>query len=216
MTELTNILNQINADGYTVISNVISVTEDDMKNLNEQIETKPVYIFNQDWDNNDMKRSQTLLNKDGLSFISHLDHFVSEINPTLKMSNWVIIKSDIGCQKQMVHLDYLPTPEFMSAVSGDDKSKIPLLCLVGLMDETYIYIWKNGFYTKEAIKSTKLTLNSGDVLVFRADVIHAGSEYDKRNIGLHCYLDSECVARDEDTTFIVSLDEPELTKLIIE
>jgi hypothetical protein len=30
---------------------------------------------------------------------------------------------------------------------------------------------------------------AGDVIVFRADCIHAGSAYTKENVRLHCYLD---------------------------
>ena len=90
------------------------------------------------------------------------------------------------------------------------------------MDNTFIHIWEksiemlNETYSEEPLKSNKLLLNAGDILVFRSDMIHAGSEYTEQNIRLHCYLDSSYVIREENTTFIIKLDSPELSKYIIE
>ena len=48
-----------------------------------------------------------------------------------------------------------------------------------------------------------LLLEPGDAVVFRADVVHAGAEYDSENIRIHCYLDSPLVPRDPNRTFII-------------
>jgi len=219
---MSDMLNTINSTGYIILKNVISINEDDITNLEKQINTDKVYIFNDDWDSNDKKRYQKVLNEDDISFIPQLNNIINDINPILQKSNWVIIKSEIGCKKQMAHLDYVPTPEFNTIINGFDKNKIPLLVLTSLMDNTYIHIWDksidiiNGCYTGEPIKSSKISLNKGDVIVFRSDVIHAGSEYDVENIRMHCYLDSPFLCREEDTTFIIKLDSPNLSELIIE
>lgn len=216
------VINKINTTGYIIIKNVISITENDIKIIEKQIDTNKVYIFNQDWDDNDKKRMQTDLNEENLSFISILNDTINSINPLLKKSNWVIIKSEPDCHKQLAHLDYIPTKNFNEIINGQDKYIIPLLVLSSLMNNTYIHIWDksieimNGSYNGEPIKSNKILLDKGDILIFRSDIIHAGSEYEIENIRLHCYLDSPFIDREIDTTFIVSLDSPELTKIIIE
>ena len=35
----------------------------------------------------------------------------------------------------------------------------------------------------------QLTLNCGDMLVFRGDLVHAGAAFDQLNVRLHAYLD---------------------------
>jgi len=215
------ILNAIHTTGYCILKNQLKVSSADLSELFAQINHSSVAIFNHDWDNNDKKRMQRVLQKEKIGFIHALDDVVNRINPNLTQSTWVIIKSDAGCKKQMAHLDYVPTAEFSSVVKND-TSFIPLLVLVGVMDNTYIHIWENSIaitnetYDGPSVPSTKILLNKGDVLVFRSDVIHAGSEYDELNIRLHCYLDSPKVARDEDTTFIISLDAPATNKIIVE
>ena len=222
MLNIEEMLKVINSTGYIIIKNIISINTDDITNLEKQINTNKIYIFNDHWDNNDKTRYQTVLNEDSISFIPQLNKIINSINPLLQKSNWVIIKSEIGCKKQMAHLDYVPTPEFNKIVNGFDKNRIPLLVLTSLMDNTYIHIWDksidiiNGSYTGEPISSSKILLNKGDVIVFRSDVIHGGSEYDTENIRLHCYLDSPDLCREDDTTFIIKLDAPELNSLIIE
>jgi hypothetical protein len=52
--------------------------------------------------------------------------------------------------------------------------------------------------------STILNLNKGDILIFRADLVHAGSDYDELNIRLHTYLDSPDVQRDNNRTYLIS------------
>ena len=218
----TEMLNTINKTGYILLKNIIPIMEDDIKYIENQINLSHVFVFNQDWENNDKKRLQTELDEHNLSFITNLNDMVNSINPALHKSNWVILKSQPGCHKQMSHLDYVPTPAFNEVINGDDKSKIPLLVLVSLMENTYLDIWENsielmnGSYDGEPVKSTKMLLGKGDVLVFRSDVIHAGSEYQHENIRLHCYLDSPFINRENDTTFIVSLDSQELSRLVIE
>ena len=46
--------------------------------------------------------------------------------------------------------------------------------------------------------ATEVKLNAGDVFVFRGDLLHAGGEYVKRNIRVHCYVDSPCAPKKRD------------------
>jgi ectoine hydroxylase-related dioxygenase (phytanoyl-CoA dioxygenase family) len=40
-----------------------------------------------------------------------------------------------------------------------------------------------------------LALDAGDILLFRSDLVHAGSAYTEDNLRLHAYLDSPFVKR---------------------
>ena len=212
----------LHSNGYIILKKAIIVTNDDIHNISEQINNSNTYVFNNDWIYNDKKRIQTDLKEDNISFMPELNKIIDNINPLLKASKWVILKSEPGCHKQMAHLDYIPTIDFDGVINGIDKNKIPLLILTSIMDNTFIHIWEksiemlNETYSEEPLKSNKLLLNAGDILVFRSDMIHAGSEYTEQNIRLHCYLDSSYVIREENTTFIIKLDSPELSKYIIE
>lgn len=85
--------------------------------------------------------------------------------------------------------------------------------ITALMDNTFIYVWNKSINLINLediesnfpiIKSTKLNLNKGDVLIFRADLIHAGSDYINENIRLHVYLDNPLLKRDKNKTYIIS------------
>jgi hypothetical protein len=61
-----------------------------------------------------------------------------------------------------------------------------------------------GIYKGEPITPTRVSLDAGDVFVFRADLVHAGGDYHSHNIRMHCYMDSPAVHRDPNRTFIIS------------
>ena len=184
--------NNIHKNGYHIYKNMCHAIDQTglMDHLNKQIDSKyggP--IFN--GVKNDKKRLQSTLrcNNSMISeFIENLEENIYELLPSesrLYFSNWVILKSLNGCNKQQPHTDY--NVENIKNITDFDC--VPLLVLVGLMDETYLDIWdSNGIHKK-------LVLDKGDVLVFRADMIHAGSSYEKENIRIHAYLDSPLVKR---------------------
>lgn len=62
---------------------------------------------------------------------------------------------------------------------------MPLAAIVALQDGTRLHVWSFDTGKEEAV-----TLDEGDVIVFRGDLGHAGSEYDEENWRLHIYIDS--------------------------
>jgi ectoine hydroxylase-related dioxygenase (phytanoyl-CoA dioxygenase family) len=40
------------------------------------------------------------------------------------------------------------------------------------------------------IKMQRIEMKKGDILMFRGDLVHSGSKYEKSNIRLHCFMDS--------------------------
>jgi hypothetical protein len=58
---------------------------------------------------------------------------------------------------------------------------------------------------KAAIKT--VTLNAGDVVLFRGDTIHAGAAYEKTNIRVHTYLCPESMDIEPDTHIVPVLQD---------
>lgn len=61
-------------------------------------------------------------------------------------------------------------------VKNSDE-KMPLACLVALMDDTAFDVWPGAIRFDESrkIKSLQERLNAGDMLVFRGDLVHGGA-----------------------------------------
>jgi hypothetical protein len=180
----------IHKNGYHIYKNIGDI--DDLLGflLNKQVDSKyggP--IFN--GAKNDKKRLQSTLRckkKIITKFIERLEENIYKVLPSnsrLYFSNWVILKSLAGCDEQQPHTDY--NVETIKDIT--DPTCFPLLVLMALMPETYLDIWDlNGIHRK-------LVMDEGDVLIFRADLIHGGSSYEKENIRIHAYLDSPIVKR---------------------
>ena len=46
-----------------------------------------------------------------------------------------------------------------------------------------------------------LTLNAGDLIIFRGDLSHAGAAYEEDNVRVHVYIDSPLYPREPGETF---------------
>jgi len=192
---------------YTIYDNVFQSNDKILEDLKLQLQHAGP-IFNSK--KNDNKRCQcnlkiTKTNKD---LVETLTKFIKTLNPELTPSSWVLIKSKPGCKEQLAHIDYENTEEFQKCIN--EGKNVPLLVLVALQPNTYIYLWKNSSkiiqetYKGEHVLPTKLELKEGEILVFRADLVHAGSDYEEENIRMHCYLDSPVVKRNKNRTYIIS------------
>jgi hypothetical protein len=138
---------------------------------------------------NDKKRIQSNLSRKPAvidDFIDELETTIYELLPAdspLSFSNWVILKSTEGCERQRPHTDY--DPELISRV----PRVIPLLVLVSIMPDTYLDLWDaNGNHER-------VSMDAGDILIFRADTVHAGSAYQRENVRIHVYLDNPMIQR---------------------
>lgn len=126
-------------------------------------------------------------------------------------SAWALLRSLPGCARQAAHADYVPTPALCRA----SDAEMPLAVLVALQDETTLDVWPRsirciGADTEELahyplIQRHTVALSAGDVLVFRGDLVHAGSAYDAENVRLHMYLDSAHVPREPNRTWLIDV-----------
>ena len=73
--------------------------------------------------------------------------------------------------------------------------------IVSLQDGTQLVVYP---FDKEG-KMVELTLDAGDIVIFRGDLIHSGAAYDTCNISLHLYIDSPRAPhqRDAEATYAV-------------
>jgi hypothetical protein len=214
-------MENLHTNGYAILKNAISIPESMVGDLLDQIEKKGGPIFNSS--RNDNKRLQCNLkpNKEYSHIIRKIEKNVQEINPLLIPSKWAIIYSKIGCKKQLAHLDYENCEEFQNVIKEDNKT--PLLVIVAVMPGTAVYLWEGsvqviqGIQPSNTCKGTKIMLDVGDILVFRADMVHCGSDYDQPNVRLHCYMDSPFLARNPNRTWIISKHADEnIKKLFVE
>ena len=135
-------------------------------------------------------------------FKNKVKEFVKEkISKKLIADEFVVIKSLPGCQHQAPHFDY--DPKRFKDIKNED---VPCGLIIALMDNTMLTVWRKAFAIHDLDKEQKFhpkiyKLNKEDCLVFRGDTVHAGSAYEKGNIRIHCYLDSDKVMREFNHTW---------------
>jgi len=180
--------NNVYIRGYHVFKNKIHIHPEVLTALQKQVDGKTGGpIFN--GAKNDKKRTQSNLSRKPAvldEFIDELETTIYDLLPAdspLSFSNWVILKSTPGCERQQPHTDY--DPELIRRA----PTHIPLLVLVSIMPDTYLDLWDaNGIHER-------VSMDAGDILIFRADTVHAGSAYQRENIRIHVYLDSPIIHR---------------------
>jgi len=176
--------------GYHVFKNKIPVHPTVLTALKKQVDSKTGGpIFN--GAKNDKKRIQSNLSRPPAlldEFIDELETIIYDLLPPdspLSFSNWVILKSTEGCERQRPHTDY--DPELIRR--APNHKDIPLLVLVSIMPNTCLDMWDaNGNHER-------VSMDAGDILIFRADTVHAGSSYQRENVRIHVYLDNQMIQR---------------------
>jgi hypothetical protein len=148
---------------------------------------------------NDKNRMQLSVDKiDGAAmarFKQVLTERLSGVLPQHKVSSMVTLLSKLFCKAQLAHTDF--SPKTLLDVLLDDN-KMPLACLVVLMDGTVFDVWPGAirFDKNRDFKPMHLKLREGDVLIFRGDLVHAGAAVGAvENVRFHAYLDVEGVVR---------------------
>ena len=102
-------------------------------------------------------------------------------------------------QQKPVHAD--SCEPHSHAEDGAPWGDAHLSMIVSLQDGTQLVVYP---FDKEG-KMVELTLDAGDIVIFRGDLIHSGAAYDTCNISLHLYIDSPRAPhqRDAEATYAV-------------
>tara|TARA_E500000331_G_C17270003_1_gene718879 strand:+ start:5160 stop:5822 length:663 start_codon:yes stop_codon:yes gene_type:complete len=156
------------------------------------------YIFNNK--NNDKRRIQSTLfsNKYVKQLKEDIYYFLKNnnlISDNLYINRSVILKSFENCKRQQAHCDYLPEKNYINLLKNEIED-VPLVIIISLQDNTKIDVWSESINwmineKKTNINRETIELMKNDIFIFRSDLIHAGSEYNKSNIRIHMYLDNK-------------------------
>lgn len=141
------------------------------------------------------------------------------VGTALTLGEAVVIKSEPGCQRQAAHTDHVPSLQLQRLVYGD-PTRLPLAVLVAVEEGTTLEVWPSSIalstrVTDAALPAaplphTTLKVPTGSAVVFRADLVHAGSAYAAQHRRLHLFLESAAFAREYNTTFIIHDSDPTL------
>lgn len=192
----------LHTDGYEIRKGWFPISPEFTEQVNATLE-KAGPIFN--GARNDGRRRQATF---PLRYARALHEKLSCAFPDHMVGGLVALESLPGCGRQAAHCDYVPTPELLA--TRDEE--IPLLALIALEPHTRLDVWpashriiRGAPHTRSTSPSLRKTLDlePGDLVIFRADLVHAGSAYDRRNIRLHAYLDSPAVPRVPNRTWVI-------------
>jgi ectoine hydroxylase-related dioxygenase (phytanoyl-CoA dioxygenase family) len=234
----------LNYNGFFHLTNTLKITDETFAELIDISDKKSDIIFNHNEKSksNDFKRKQINITERLLEKSPNISRLLEDVAsqtndlfPHLQMNDWVIIKSLPGCKNQASHTDYQPSEEM------EDESKIPINIIVALQDKTYINIWprshrlickdlvntegisswdlmsdaeKNSY---KKINMIKVEMKKGDLLLFRGDLVHSGSNYSESNIRLHCFMDpKDNFYRSPNKTWIIHKHASEYLRNIID
>jgi hypothetical protein len=195
----------LHRDGYAVLRNWITVPERELTAFQKRAaDADP--IFNGPGRNDHRRRQLTLRPRDGTWLGTVRDRLATEFGTTGHTpTGFVLLASDPGCARQAAHQDYVPDDTLLST----PDCSLPLLFLLALEGDTALDVWPGshrfrGADTTERIDRTTLRLEPGDAVLFRGDLIHAGSAYETApNCRIHVYLDHPAVPRAPNRTWIV-------------
>lgn len=213
VSEVSDIKARLNEDGYVLLKKIAMVPDRVQKYFFKLAENNARVIFNHNEKSNtdDRKRTQKKINRKSKyvdNFMKTVDNQLVTMFPNLKINDWVLIKSYPGCKDQAAHTDYPPSDDMT------DESNIPVNAMVAIQDSTFVRVWPkshrlicNDLYDDKGkntwdemsiqeyesfqkIRPYKIQFDRGDMLIFRGDLVHAGSSYADSNVRMHCFLDN--------------------------
>lgn len=167
---------------YKVYKKVFTFTPEIEKYIIEKSK-KGTPIFNNKYDN-DKKRIQYDIEEDTVGITNQLQKIVNDHGYKGIVNDPVIIKSLSYCKRQQLHTDY--------DVEKIKMNEYPHGIIVGCSDGCRFIVGTSKKY---------IHFDKGDVIIFRGDTVHAGSEYYTENIRLHAYIDVPTHERIKNETF---------------
>lgn len=202
--------------GYKVFKAAVKITDPLLQETIKRSEdADAIFNHNEKTPRNDHKQRQCKLtanksSKNMKEFMQRLNGFLSDnVSKVLTPAPWFVIHSRPNCQDQAAHCDYVPNPSLGTV----PDERMPLAALVSMMPGTTLNVWPKSIRLSTlnealveqipSIKCRVVKLNAGDMIVFRGDLVHAGSSYKKDNYRLHTFLDSDAVERKPNSTWIV-------------
>ena len=190
---------------YVVCRAVLPVSEEQFEAFRERFKStsrSATKIFNTGRTGERTSRIQTPIHHERMAtratsqhsiihgLMERLNRIVQVLLPSHTARNWVVLESLPECLEQHPHHDFVED-EVLEAVSKYGESAMPYAIVFALSDNAILYFWDNDTSSKRTEH-----LFQGDLVIFRANTIHAGAGYaDGHFARLHCYADSHYVKR---------------------
>ena len=132
--------------------------------------------------------------------LNSINGFLSRAYPYNTACDWSVLESLPDCGEQLPHRDYHGAP-FLGA-GPFDVSYAAILCIT---DGGYLKVYN---CSSEGISQELIELSRGDLVVFRGDLIHAGTASVNGHFArLHAYLDSESIKHDTTSELVDITDQ---------
>lgn len=212
---------ELHSQGYTIVKSLMGHADTGflLHAVTAYVDdrgTEPIFNYNPEINRSDRRRRQInmpIALRRGIA--ERLDALIGRTS-----NDFVILESRPGCQIQAAHTDYVPDDALRS--TSDDT--VPLLAVIALQPATTLEVWPASHRLIRRTRLTRvtpkiarhtITLGTGDVIIFRGDLVHAGSPYAARNIRLHAYIDHPTVPRPSNRTWTIERHAPPLTRAAI-
>ena len=215
-------------DGYIILdysrSSSVFLKEKDQTKAVDDVLDYGEFIFNNDLEGGigDMSRLMRICEFDNLPgrATKLASGKLLKTFPHLKRGTAAFLLSLEHGHDQMPHTDigagyaYLEEEKGRILKAYSDEGKVPLSVIMAFEDPGFLFIWPgshNVLWSKEegAKRSQawgqRVKIPRYSALVFRQDLVHAGSSYVSKNLRLHFYLDLDVLdyQREANTTFLV-------------
>jgi hypothetical protein len=196
----------LHVDGYQVVRKVFTPTPLFLNYVKRQSSRHSVEIFNgQRGKRNDLRRRQTPLDLRVRCVKSALTKIEAEIRTrglvggAADYNSWVIVESLKGCARQRYHTDY-----DLAKLAALTDEEMPLGVIVVLETKTTLHVIPKSIHgAGEQYPPIVIQATPGDVICFRGDLVHAGSDYPSRsNIRMHAYVHSPQFRRLDNATYL--------------
>jgi len=155
-----------------------------------------IALREQDW----FKHTKNKMPSDVAEIEPTINWVIGHYLPNLNPSTCHVIGSHKGAKSQQKHRDN--KDDYTRDLADNDMS----ISALSYFESSFLYVWPkscgSSFWKDENIsyEPTCLRMDKGDILLFRQDLCHAGTESDSSNIRLHAYFDHPACKRDEDST----------------
>jgi len=234
-------LKELDIQGFIIFRGALRITEHDREALLRMARPstgKTKVIFNAETEGDvsihsgDGRRSQLFLDESpGVRVAQDVSRrfkaFAASKLPNHVPNSPVLIRSEPGCAVQPPHCDAdLTAASVASACTTSATRFAPCAMLVAIQEGSYFDAWPN---TPELMRTSALRLcaapaesvphvlvflQPGDVILFRGDLVHAGSAYTKANTRFHMFLDHATIPRHPDVTFPIASMAPAVSRLL--
>jgi hypothetical protein len=126
------------------------------------------------------------------NFVEIVRQKVAAAFPQYDIVDETFLLSLAGCKRQVAHRDINPhSDQFQNHVKSGGA--VPLSCVVAVQHGSSMCVWPGSHhdtdYTPAEKDMIRISISRHQMLVFRADLVHGGSDYDTDNLRIHFFMD---------------------------